>query len=314
MLNCCIRCIKSIDAYLCKADDDLEEQLTAEGFLAGEETVKTINEVEEAVTVLLESYGENVVKKLNESVDLKKFFEDEWPKIKHGNSLGQELQKLFANHLKRAVRYFAKEYIQQIDPELTISAVTHRTTSWVTEWSESLADLMKLNTNEAIEQILVNGLEKGKGVAEIARQLSASGICDPGYRARTTALTETLRAHSVAQQEAFDQNPAVSGKRWRHTGSYRNNPRKNHETMDGQVVPKDKPFKLIGAKGSTYTPMFPRDPILPAEESVNCHCLQQPVVDESVFGLSLEERQKLQREAIELVDKEWAETHKKADA
>ena len=311
MKNTCLMCIKAIDAYLCKADDELEEQLKMEGFIDEVETVNTVNQIEESVTILLESYGNNVVKKLNESVDLKTFFEEEWPKIAHGNQLGKELQKVFVKKLKQAVRYFGKKYLQQIDPELTITVVTQRTTSWVKEWSQNLADLMQLSTNEKIEKILVKGLEEGKGVAEIARQLSESGICEPGYRARSTALTETLRAHSVAQQEAFDQNPAVSGKKWRHTGSYRNNPRKNHEAMDGQVVPKSNPFKLIGADGKTYAPMYPRDVILPAGETVNCHCLQQPVVDESVLGLSLEERKELQRKAIEFVDKEFESARKK---
>lgn len=69
--------------------------------------------------------------------------------------------------------------------------------------------------------------------------------------------------------------------------------------------PKGQPFTLIGADGNTYYPMTPRDVCLPPRESVNCHCLLQPVVSEEVLGLSLEERQALQAQAIAEDDGEW---------
>lgn len=71
------------------------------------------------------------------------------------------------------------------------------------------------------------------------------------------------------------------------------------------MVDKDKPFKLIGADGVTYYPMFPMDPILPAGEAINCKCISQPIVDEDILGMSLEERQKLQQEIIDDDDGEW---------
>ena len=45
--------------------------------------------------------------------------------------------------------------------------------------------------------------------------------------------------------------------------------------------------------------------ILPPEESVNCHCICQPVVSEDILGLPLEERQRLQQEAIDKMDDDW---------
>ena len=82
-------------------------------------------------------------------------------------------------------------------------------------------------------------------------------------------------------------------------------PRWNHVDMDGQIVGVDEPFELIGADGGSYAPMFPRDPSLPASESVNCHCISQPIVDESVMGLSLEERLQLQKEAVVAMDESY---------
>ena len=75
--------------------------------------------------------------------------------------------------------------------------------------------------------------------------------------------------------------------------------------MDGQRVGVKEPFVLTGADGSTYYPQTPRDTGLPASESVNCHCIMQPVVSEEILGLPLEERQRLQAEAIAEDDGAW---------
>ena len=114
-----------------------------------------------------------------------------------------------------------------------------------------------------------------------------------------------MRAHSVAQEEAIQQSPAVEEKEWVHTGAYRNEPRENHVDMDGQVVKKDAPFELTGADGGTYYPMYPRDPILPPGESINCHCIHRGIVSEEILGLPLERRKELQAEAIAEMDDAW---------
>ena len=107
---------------------------------------------------------------------------------------------------------------------------------------------MRLNSHDEIENILINNLKKGSGIPEFIRDLQDSGIRDEHYKARRVAVTEVLCAHSVAQQEAFMQSPAVKEKKWRHTGSYRNEPRKNHESMNGQIVPVEKFCHNCGAK------------------------------------------------------------------
>ena len=183
--------------------------------------------------------------------------------------------------------------------------MSKKTTAWVRTWSASLGEIMQLNSHKEIETILEKGLRDGSSIQEFTRSILDSGIRDEYYKARRVAVTEVLRAHSVAQQEAFMQSPAVEEKMWKHTGAYRNDPRKNHMDMDGQRVPKDQPFELRGIKGGTYYPMYPRDSSLPPEESINCHCISQPVVSAEVLGLSLEERQRLQQQAIEEMDGEW---------
>lgn len=63
------------------------------------------------------------------------------------------------------------------------------------------------------------------------------------YQAKRVAVTEVLRAHSVAKEEAIQQSPVVDMKEWRHTGVHKIKPRPNHVAMDGQVVPKDQLLK-----------------------------------------------------------------------
>ena len=193
-------------------------------------------------------------------------------------------------------------YLALTDKELKLLQVTKRTTAWIKSWSEELGKIMQLNSHSEIERILEKGVNNGSGIAEFTRDILESGIRDEYYKARRVAVTEVLTAHRAAQQEAFMQSPAVSEKMWKHTGEYRNEPRQNHIDMDGQRVPVDEPFELIGANGGTYNPMFPGDPILPPEERINCHCIEQPVVSEKILGLPLEERQRLQQEAIDSMD------------
>ena len=54
-----------------------------------------------------------------------------------------------------------------------------------------------------------------------------------------------------------------------------------------------------------YHPMHPCDSNLPAGESINCHCMEQAIVDDDVLGMTLEERQALQQAIIDEDDGAW---------
>lgn len=300
----CDALLKAIDAYLAKADDDLSEALDDAGFIEPKETVKDAAALEDALTEALEKETKYFRAKAKKAVDLEAFAKD-WPEIIEGDNVDEQLARLFVEDFERNIPSLAAGYIKKIDPQLTVKTITARTTAWASEWSEKLSGLMKLDTHKEIEKLLTETLKDGKGVAEFTQALIDGGIRSERYRARATALTETLRAHSVAQQEALIQNPAVESKEWVHTGAYRNTPRENHVAMDGVIVPKDEPFVLEGADGVTYYPMYPRDPSLPPGESVNCHCIHRGVVNDDILGLPLEERKRLQQEAIDAMDDEW---------
>lgn len=304
----CLDCkplIKAIDAYIEKADDDLLDLLEDEGYQKPKKTVKYIQGLEEEIAELLLEETDYIVSQAEKAIDLEAFAKDIWPKIKLNDELKEKLILIFAEQLGTFMPEFTGYYIAQTDKDLKLEQVSNRTTEWVKAWSKDLGGLMELNSHKEIEQILEKGLRDGSSISTFTREILDSGIRDEYYKARRAALTEVLRAHSVAQQEAYMQSPAVEEKMWRHTGSYRNDPRKNHVDMDGQRVPVGEPFKLDGIKGGTYSPMYPRDSSLPPEESINCHCISQPIVSEEIIGLPLEERKRLQQEAIDSMDDEW---------
>jgi hypothetical protein len=309
-MNGCEALIKAIDAYIAKADEDLTDALDEAGFANPDATVTEITSLENQIAGALKSETAYINSKIRNSVDLEAFAE-KWSDITADDTIDEALSRILLDEFNEQIPKLASAYIKKIDPALTVATITNRTVAWAENWSREIGSVIKINFHETIENILVSCLKDGKSVADFAQYIQESKITDEYYRARQIALTEMLRAHSVAQQEAIMQNPAVEGKEWVHTGSHRNKPRENHVAMNGVIVPKDEPFTLEGLDGVTYYPMYPRDPILPAGESVNCHCIHRGIVDEDIIGLSLEERQALQQQAIDEDNGKWDEEKEK---
>lgn len=311
MCTACEQLIIAIDAYIRKADEKLSDTLGKEGFAEPEDTVRHIEQLEEELENIFGEQTEEFRKMLKKAVEqdndsdadksLSELFRDF---IKNDKTY----DKLLIAFLENFTEYIPKLtniYIGRLDDELVAEQISDTTSSWISQWSQEVSELMHLNSHKELEGILSNGMKTGSSVAEIARNILDAGIRDEFYKARRAALTETLRAHSVAQEEAIQQCPAAEFKEWVHTGSYRNEPRENHVKMSGQIVPKNSNFHLIGADGITYLADYPRDPALPAGESINCHCIHRGVVSEKILGLSLEERKKLQQQAIDEMGDDW---------
>lgn len=301
----CGALIKAIDAYIAGADDDLTGELAEAGYIDPENTVKHASSLEDLTAAALVAETDYILDSFKGVVDLETYFKDIWPDVKKNNPTAKNLFNIFWDDFTGYMKPLASKYIAATDAGLTVTTISKRTSAWMKAWSQQLADLMVLDGNTMIENILVRGMEDGESIAKITRAIIDSGIRNEYYRARRVSLTETLRAHSVAAQEAMMQSPAVEEKEWRHIGAYRTEPRQNHVDMDGQRVKKGEPFTLEGADGATYYPEYPRDSILPPGESVNCHCISQPIVNADVLGLSVEERRKLQEAAIAEMDADW---------
>ena len=310
--SCCDRLTKAIDAYIRKADNNLSDQLGKEGYAKPKKTLQYAESIEDDVADILTEETDYFVREAKTSGSLEDF-QKKLPAVTAATPATAKLSKTFATQLKRFMPEYAAYYLKKTDKSLKLDRVSKRTTAWIESWSDDLADLMKTTSKAQLESLLKKEINNGGNISQFCVDLINSGMEKEGkgeywtshYRARRVAVTEVLRAHSVAQQEAFMQSPAVEEKSWLHTGNYRNEPRQNHIDMSGQTVPKGQPLELIGEDGIVYHPMYPRDVSLPAGESINCHCIQQPVVSEDILGLPLEERQKLQQQAIDEMDDDW---------
>lgn len=309
MCSECQLLIKAIDAYITKADNDLADRLKEEGYADSKNTVKHIEELEEKIAEVLQEQSkdfEDLIESADKKgIDLEEFLKGSWQEFKTTNDIREKLFPIFFNEFTEYVPVLANFYMKEMDSELIVEQISEKTTDWIAQWSYELSDLMHLSSHEEIENILVKGLKNGKGISETARDVLESGIRDEFYKARRAALTETLRAHSFAREESIQQCPASEYKEWIHTGNHKIEPRPNHVRMNGQKVLISENFKLKGADGVTYLADFPKDPALPAAEVINCHCIHRSITSEEILGLPLEERKKLQQQAIDEMGDEW---------
>ncbi|MCY8307176.1 phage head morphogenesis protein [Bacillus vallismortis] len=206
----------------------------------------------------------------------------------------EEFQELTEGFLQQTVEELAGVIMDSLDPDVPFEALSTRAADWIKGWSEKLAKIMKLNTHEAVESVLTDAIENGSSIQDIELTLKYMPQFDRD-RARTTAITEVLAASSAAQHESYAQSPAVTKKKWRHSGGKKNNPRENHIDLDGTVIGVDEEFRI---PGSSETCMFPRDPKLSAGERVHCHCVLSPVVDNEILGLTAEKKEEIRREVL----------------
>jgi hypothetical protein len=213
-----------------------------------------------------------------------------------GDEFLEDMENATSEFLTLAISELTSDIMDAIDKDVAFSILSTRTTDWIKDWSKDLAELMKLHTHEALEAELLKVIEEGGSIADAELAIKNLPQFDR-KRARTTAITEILTASSRSQWEAYTQSPAVTHKVWKHSGSKKNNPRKEHQDLDGTEIKVDDKFEVNGHEAD-----YPRDPSLPASERVNCHCAMGPGVDRTILGLSKEEKEKLREEALKDLD------------
>lgn len=305
--------LETIEAYIAKADKDLEEQLDAEGFVAAHESVEVINSIEDKITEAVQIRFGDIVEALSNTEQVEEFLKTSWETIQNSDELKERIREIFYEEFKEMLGSFTSEWIAQsgqimseiYTEEPSISAPTY---DFISTWSERLSEIMHLSTNKQIEKILRRANDEGLSIDNVSELISDAGIRDAGYRARRVATTEVLRVQSYTHQEAMLQDPLVYKKRWRHVLNA--NPRTNHMLMHGQEVFKRETFSMPGKNGGTYSPMCPRDTSLPPEESINCHCMVEAIKHGDPLGMTKEELKASREQAMSEVDAEWAMNHK----
>lgn len=295
----CEALAKAIDAFLRKEQDDVSDEMQEAGYLDAEDSAAEEQSMEDGLAEAMNSDTEAVAEELSAAESVEEFVSDTWETMQEVSALADDVRDVFQHGFKSLIPRLVNSYLHDSDMGLLGNMISAATSHWMDDWSGTLAGLCRANYTDRIGKFLSDALSKGDGVEDAARKLLEDGIYENFWRARQTALTEMLTAHSVAREEALQQSPSVNRKEWRHSGSRHNKPRKNHVAMDGMVVDKAEPFELVSKEGNVYHPMYPRDTNLPPGERINCHCLHRGVVDDNILGLPLSERRSLQQQAID---------------
>lgn len=105
----------------------------------------------------------------------------------------EEFQELTEGFLQQTIEEMAEVIMDSIDPEVPFKVLSNRTINWIKDWSKKLAEIMKLNTHEVVEDVLTNAIENGSSIQDIELTLKDMPQFDR-ERARTTAITEVLAA------------------------------------------------------------------------------------------------------------------------
>ena len=288
----CKECISLIDKVIKADEDKLKKELKKKGYANPKFTVEQIGILEEKLWDILTKYQDDVLGLLKDFDSIEALVAG----IEIG-SLTTELATLLKEVLTETLEELVGTYLKNVDKDLVFSHFCSGTTDWVSNWSQELAELIDVANHEGLENILNSALEAGNSIDDVARTLEEAYLFSP-ERARRIALTEMLSAHSYARFDATMQNPVITKITWRHSGTKGINAREAHVALDGTTIKKGEYFDVNG-----YKALFPRDTNLPASERVNCHCTFNEEVDEKILGLSKEEKQKLQEEAIAEADK-----------
>ncbi len=231
------------------------------------------------------------------------------------DDIAEQVEEAAADMLDVEVPNLAAAYIKETEADMVIDTLRRRTSDWMASYSNQLGEWMKISTHKQLTDLIQNAIDNGESIEKLTRKIMDGGWRTEYYQARRVALTEVLRAHAVAHEESIQQSPATDRKEWVHTVAHKNDPRPNHQKlwnaesgtggMNGQIVPKEQPFTLHSVDGNTYYPMHPLDIILPACESVNCHCIHRGITNDEILGMSYEERRKMQQEIVENDNGEW---------
>jgi|SRR6185437_3705946 len=153
----------------------------------------------------------------------------------------------------------------------------------------------------AVQRAFLGGQSMSEIIDQVGRALEGgkfSGIfTDVGDRAMRIAFNEILRVHSIAGQarlqDLASRNKAIK-KRWMHIPAARV-PRLGHILANGQTVAVDQSFKVEGEDL-----MFPRDPSGSPENTIFCHCVSVPFIDDSDLYATAADRKTLAAAGISI--------------
>lgn len=122
-------------------------------------------------------------------------------------------------------------------------------------------------TREIITRTIKEAQKEGLSVPNTVKLLRTRVATLSKYRATVTVRTELVSASNLGSQMGAESTGLKLMKSWLATSDART--RHTHVQADGQTVPLKESYTVGG-----YPARYPGDPMLPAEEVVQCRCSQ----------------------------------------
>lgn len=296
--------LKAIDCYIIKADEDLEEEFKENGIVDSAAAIALVNAIEDGIIDVEDNIVQDLISDFKSSdmvTDavydaIQEKIQDTEYEVQYADMLHDSFTEMF----EASVEACSKD----IDKDIVITDYTMKSKSWLAEWAHQLAEILKTQNEDAVLKILESCNDSKATIKDTERLIVDLGIRGEGNSSRRLAVTETYRVNNYAKEEAFIQNPSVTGKEWVHSGP-RKNARKYHLALDGVVIPVNEKFKLKGVKGGTHYPMMPHDTSLPVEEVANCKCKIEYRTSKEILNKNVDEKAKEQKKRIRESDTEW---------
>ena len=131
---------------------------------------------------------------------------------------------------------------------------------------DDLAGQITDTTYEVIRtELLAEGVAGGESIPDLADRIKARFEDLATWRAETIARTEAVGGHNAASRTAAVESGVVTRRRWLATRDTRT--RDTHVSLDGHTTEGLEDAYPNGC-------MFPGDPAGPADETVNCRCVE----------------------------------------
>lgn len=205
--------IKSLNFIIKEDEANLEEEI---GEIEELETViDSINKYEKKLAKLFRKQKKHYIDGINEyiakDVALKDLINYVMQDLTAADTFINSMSDITIEFLQITIKELCTIMMDTIDKDVQFEVFSQRTIDWISNWAFQLGQLMQINTSKALETLLNNALENGEGINKIVEELKELPEFDR-RRAKVTAVTEMLTAHSRSLWESYSQSPAVTGK------------------------------------------------------------------------------------------------------
>lgn len=289
-------------SFITKADDD-ELRGLLKDFPEVEFLIERINGFESVLAKILREHKKDYIKALElfyaEVGETMGFaFQMGLPGVLATTKMAPAVSLALAPHLQEVASHIAATTMARVDYEVVFNKMSPSRVKFMRAYSDELGNVLDQNTANKVTKIIADTLDERGSIHDIIRKLED----EPDFnraRARRVAITETLTAASVGDEEAYRQSPAVVGVEWLHSGGRKNKPRPSHVALSGtQRGMGESDFFDVEGELAKY----PRDTSLSAKQRISCHCTTTPVVDPDILGLSAEEKNAIREGVIDEFD------------